>query len=146
MPHVRKSIRDAIVAALANLTTTGARVFPGRNYPLEATELPALTVFTDDEEVEIGSIGVARLQNRTLEAIVEAHFKDAASLDDKADTILAEVETALGAGVSLGGAKYLQLARVEFERDGDGEQPAGLMRMTFKVFYITALGAPTTAL
>lgn len=146
MAHVRKSIRDAIVAALGGLATTGARVFPGRNYPLEDTELPALTVFTDDEQVDIGSLGIGRTQNRTLDAIVEAHFKDVASLEDKGDTILAEVETALGPSTNLGGAKYAQLARIQFDRDGDGDKPGALMRMTFKVIYITALGAPTTAL
>jgi hypothetical protein len=78
--------------------------------------------------------------------VVEAHFKDTASLDDKGDTIAAEIETALGPGTALGGGKYIQLKRIEFERDGDGEQPAARMRMTFEIPYYTALGAPATAL
>lgn len=147
MSHVRKTIRDAVVTALTGLTTTGAHVFPGRNYPLESTDLPGLVVYSDEEEVNIGSLGVARTQDRDMSVMIEAHFKDTASLDDKGDTILAEVETALGAaGVNLGGAKYIQLSHIEFERDGESEQPGARMRMTFKANYYTALGAPTVAL
>jgi hypothetical protein len=64
--------------------------------------------------------------------VVEAHFKDTASLDDKGDTIAAEIETALGPGTALGGGKYIQLKRIEFERDGDGEQPAGAHAHDFR--------------
>jgi hypothetical protein len=147
MPHVRKSIRDAIAAALNNLTTTQTRVFVGRVYPLEsADDLPGLLVYTGDEDLEIKSLGVNRLIERQLEVTIEAVFQDLASLDDKGDTILAEVETALGPGLALGGLKSLQLARIEHERSDDGEKPTERMRMIFRGSYYTAHGAPTTAL
>lgn len=148
MPHVRKLIRDAIVARLNNLTTTGARVFPGRVYPLDdATELPGLLVYLEDEVVDgAASIGVKRLHEREPDLFVEACFKDLASLDDKGDTILSEVETALGPGAALGGAKYVMLTGVEFDRDGQGDKPAAKMRIRFKVLYYTAHGAPDAAL
>lgn len=146
MPHVRKSIRDALVTAVTGLATTGARVFPGRVYPVQDSELPGLLVFTDNEDIGIASLGVSRLLDRDADAVVEAVFKDTASLDDKGDTILSEVETATGPGLSLGGGKWLQLSRIEFERADEGEKPTARMRMIFKVRYITAHGAPNTAL
>jgi hypothetical protein len=145
--HVRKSIRDAVVTALTGLTTTGSRVFPGRIYPLQEAELPGLTVYTDDEPVRVGGAGPSGHLERDLQVVVEASFKDTASLDDLGDTILEEVETALGApGLDLGGAKRIRLSGIEFDRDREGDKPAARMRMTLTAPYITAPGAPATAL
>jgi hypothetical protein len=146
MTHVRKSIRDAVVQALDGLSTTQDRVFPGRVYPLEAAALPGLLVYMGEESIEISSLGVSRLLQREPELTIEACFKDAVSLDDKGDEILEQVEAALGPGVNLGGAKWLQLTRIEIERDGDGEKPAARLRIIFKVLYYTAHGAPANAL
>jgi hypothetical protein len=146
MPHVRKTSRDAIAAAVNNLATTQTRVFVGRVYPLETADLPGLLVYTGEEDNRIQGLGVSRTLERELEVVIEALFQDLASLDDKGDTILAEVETALGPGVNLGGLKYLHLARVEIERSDEGEKPTERMRMIFKGPYYTAHGAPTTAL
>ena len=53
MAHVRKSIRDNIVTAVTSLSTTGARVYRLRIYPLEtATNLPGLCVYTLREASE----------------------------------------------------------------------------------------------
>lgn len=146
MAHVRKSIRDAHVVAVTGLTTTGARVYPGRVYPLQAAELPALLVYTDAEDVQTDQLGVNRTLEREVDIVIEACFKDTVSLDDKGDVILTEVETALGTpGVNLGGAKRTQLSRIEFERDAQGEKPAARMKMVFKALYYTARGAPTIA-
>lgn len=147
MAHVRKSIRDAVKTAVTGLTTTTTKVYVGRVYPLQEANLPGLLVYTEDEEVDIASMGVARIQARDLNVVVEARFKDNASLDDKADLILSEVETALGApGLNLGGGKYVQLRRVEIERSDAIEKQLSSMRMTFVVPYYTVLGAPDTAL
>lgn len=144
--HLRRQIRDAIVTAVTGLTTTGSRVYAGRVYGLQNTELPCLRVYSADEEDAIFSLGVNRRIERKLDMVIEAVFKDTTSLDDKGDLILKEVEIALGPGAALGGGKYAHLARVEMERDGDGDQPAALMRMTFQIPYYTAHGVPDVAL
>lgn len=146
--HLRKPIRGAIVAALTTppLATTGNRAFPGRVYPLETAELPGLLVYLGDEDISTGSMGVRRQLDRALEVVVEALFQDLASLDDLGDTILKEVETALGPGASLGGLKSLTIARIEHERSDEGEKPTERRRMIFRGIYSTAHGAPTTAL
>ncbi|MEY2654030.1 MAG: hypothetical protein RLZZ524_1058, partial [Pseudomonadota bacterium] len=42
--HLRQQIREAVAGAVTGLTTTGARVYQGRVYPLEDAQLPGLTV------------------------------------------------------------------------------------------------------
>jgi hypothetical protein len=144
--HVRKAIRDAVVAALGNLTTTQTRVFPGRVYPLEEEDLPGLLVYTGDEDITTGSMGVRRQLDRALEVTVEGVFQDITSLDELGDTILKEVEEALGPSVPLGGLKSLTIARIEHERSDDGAKPTERRRMIFRGTYHTAHGAPTTVL
>lgn len=146
MAHVRTQIRGAVKAAVTGLATTGNRVFEGRVYPMQAAELPGLLVYTEDEQNSISGKGVARTSLRDLEVVIEGVFKDNASLDDKADVILKEVEVALGPGVALGGGKYAHLARVEIERSDTLEKPAASMRMVFEIPYLTAHGAPESAL
>lgn len=144
--HVRQQVRDAVKVALTGLTTTGANVFDSRVYELKDDELPALRIFTNSEDVQIDSIGFSRLQDRRLELVVEACVKQNGAFDDTLDTILKEVEVAIAANQGAGGAKFIQLAKIEIELSGEGEKPVGLGRMTFQVPYITALGAPDIAL
>lgn len=146
MSHVRTQIRTAIIAAVTGLTTTGARVYEGRVYPMQDANLPGLLVYTEDEQNEIKGLGIGRSIERILNLTIEAIFKDTSSLDAKGDTILSEVETALGPGASLGGGKYAHLSSVQIERSDDLEKPVALMRMVFQIPYYTALGAPDNAL
>lgn len=142
--HVRNQIRDAAVTALTGLTTTQAHVYASRVYPLSADSLPALRIYTSDEDVEIASLGAKRLLERKLELVVEACVKSNSSFDDTLDDIIKEVEAALAGG--LAGAKYVTLKRIEIEASGDGDVPVGIGRMTFEVPYITAHDAPDVAL
>ena len=64
--HVRKQIRDAIVTLVTGLTTTGSNVFAGRTYALQDSELPALRVYTGDEDLTIAALGVNRTSGRAL--------------------------------------------------------------------------------
>lgn len=144
--HVRRQIREAVASALTGLSQTGANVFESRVYPIQSTELPALRVYTNAEAVAIGSIGASRLLERGLEVVVEAVVKAVTGFDDTIDTIIKDVEVALASAQTAGGAKYIQLARIEIELDGEGDQPVAVARMSFEVPYITALGAPDVAL
>jgi hypothetical protein len=145
--HVRRQIRDAAATALAGLTTTGARVYPSRTYPLQDANLPALRIYTNEETVEMSSMGGAnRLVQRTLNLLVEGCAKVNDTLDDTLDDIIKEVETAIAANQTLGGAKWVQLAGIEIEMEGEGEKETGVARMTFQCEYITELDTPDVAL
>jgi len=145
--HLRKQIRDAAVAALTGLATTGANVFPSRVYELQDADLPALKVDTNEESVQIDSMGgAARVVSRALNLIVHACVKQNATYNDTIDQIIKEVEVAIAANQSLGGAKYVQLTGIAIEMAGEGEKPVAVATMTFEVPYFSALNAPDVAL
>lgn len=142
MSHVRQQIREALVTALTGLTTTAARVYPFRGVPLADAKLPCLLVNTDEESVEAGGISAPFRLERNLTVRVRGLAKQVDNLDDKLDTIAAEVETALG-NTTLGGlVKMLSLSGVNISRDDDGERPVGEVEMVFSAVYVTAANAP----
>jgi hypothetical protein len=141
--HVRNKIRDEAVTALTGLTTTGARVYANRVHPMGDANLPGHRIYTNDEDVQIASIGSSRLLERELELVVEACAKENDTFDDTLDDMIKEAEVALAPG--LPSAKYVSLKRIEIEASGGGDKQVGVARMTFVVIYITAHNAPDVA-
>ena len=144
--HLRKQIRAAAVTALTGLTTTGSKVYDSRVYPMQDAQLPGLRIDTADEQIQISSLGVSRLQERTLDLVVQACVKENDTYSDTVDTIIKEVEIAIAANQGIGGAKYVQLKSINVATGGEGEKPVAVATMVFEVFYITALGEPDVAL
>lgn len=142
--HVKTRIRLAVLALLrTKLSTIEQRnVFDARLETLQdPLELPCLCVYAGNEPITRD--GASSVQQRELQVLVEACFKDS---DLLGETIQGEVETALGApGVDLGGAKSIEITDVEVERE-TAEKPAARWRMTFVASYYTARGAPDVAL
>ena len=64
MAHIRKTIRENIGTALTGLSTTGTSVFESRTFPLNFSALPALLIYTKDEEVIEFSLKTPRTQLR----------------------------------------------------------------------------------
>lgn len=145
MSHARSTIRDAFVTALAGLTTTGARVYKSRLYPLDNDNLPGLTVFVTSEEVGEDEGKIARIQHRSCEVVVKGYDKLIAGLDDQLDTIAAEVESAVF-NATVPGSIALDLVNTESDIETGTEKPVGEITLTFRVQYLTEEGAPNTAL
>jgi len=146
MAHVRKQIRDAIVTAVTNLTTTGSNVFRSRLYPLESSKLPGLCIFTRSEAVEFDTLTMSRSINRVLDVIIEGYVSATANYDNTLDQIAVEVEEALAADVTLGGlSKDLQVTAFEADFSADGDQPVAVGRFTVTVQYRTAENDVETA-
>lgn len=144
---LRRQIREAAATTLTSLATTGANVFQSRTHELQEASLPALRVYTNDEQVRISSMGASRIREHELELVVEACAKESADLDDKLDLICKEVQIALDANQGLGvGVKYVEPKRIEIDMEGEAEKEVGVARMTFEVLFYTALGAPDVAL
>jgi len=138
MAHVRKTIRDNVVTTLTGLTTTGARIFPTRFYPLADAKVPSLCVYTNSEDTEYSTVTRPRTQVRTLEVMVEAYVKATEDLDDTLDTIAVEIEEALATDVTRGGnAKDTQVVSFESTYAAEGDQPVGVGRFTVQVLYAT---------
>lgn len=151
MAHARESIRKAVIAALAGLTTTGSRVNGRLIHTAEAGDLPALNVYTAaDGEVKSAVVAdeSGDLEARDLPIRIEARVYALGDYEDTLDDITAEVETALHANVALAllivdGSLVLQQTVTEI--DGEGEKPVGLTTMDWLVTYRTDTTAPTTA-
>lgn len=146
--HLRRQIREAIVTALTGLTTTGARVFASRVYPLEAADLPGLLITTLSELSGPIDMGEPRTLERSVTLEVAAIAKSTADLDDVLDQICKEVEVALAMPVTAlaGIAKSITLTATDIEVMGSGEQPFGRARLSYTVDYYAAENAPDVAL
>lgn len=145
--HVRQQIRDRIVTNVTGLSTTGARVYRSRVYPLNADTMPALLVYSTSEDSEIDAMGATGVLNRTVTIAIEGYVRNITVYDNKIDDICKEVETAMAADQKINGlAKNSFLSSTEIEYTGEGDQPIGVVTMNYVVQYRTATNAPQTAL
>jgi hypothetical protein len=146
MSHARQQIREAAATLLTGLTSTGSRVYQSRIYTLRDTDLPCLLINTDDEQDVTLGPGENSAQERSLQLSIRCVSKQVADLDDKLDTMLAEVETALGNQTLSGKAKAMQLESISIELSDELEKPVGIATAVFRITYYTATGTPGTAL
>jgi hypothetical protein len=139
MAHLRKQIRDKVTTRLTGLTTTGARVFQTRFYPMQAAALPGLLIYTLREVSEPETMTRPRKYNREVDFMVEGMAKGTSGLDNTLDQIAVEVEEAMLSAPTFDGlARDTVLSGTEIDYNADGEQPVGSIRMTFTVRYRTS--------
>ena len=147
MPHIRTQVRDAAVAALTGLASTGARVFANRLRVLTAADLPCVLVNTDDEVVDYVTMHEPALLERTLELTVRGVARAVSGLDVVLDQIALEVEQALATSLLGGLIKDAPtLVRISFEDEALLDKPVGVITLTFAIKYQMASGSPDVAL
>lgn len=141
--HARRSIREAVAAALTGLVTTGSRVFQSRMRPQDS--LPALLVSTPSEEVETD---LGNVQTRSLDVEVVGVTLGVSDVDDTLDAIAEEVEVAMQASGTLGGLVSAppRLVAVRTAFDDSLQDPVGEVSLTFRCIYFTNAGVPGTTL
>ncbi len=145
--HVRQQIRERIATTITGLTTTGSNVYQSRVYPLDSVSLPALLVYTLSEGSEVDTMGTSLGLNRTLSVAIEGYVKVNTDFDDVVDDICKEVEAALGADRALNNlAKSQNITSTEIQFNGEGDQPVGVVTMTYTVVYRTTTTAPDIAI
>lgn len=141
--HVRKQLREAVAAAVTGLTTTGARVFQSRVYPIQAAELPGLSVYTESETAEESTVEPDPTVRRVVELRVDGYASAVADLDDVLDQIAKEVETALAPGVSVSGQSVeLVYTGCQIDQDAEAARPHGLVSLQFTAELFTTSGVP----
>lgn len=146
--HLRQQIREAIATTLTGLTTTGTRVYQSRLHTLADSNLPCLLVNTDSEEISALSVSEHPLLERSLTLRVRCVAKAVSNLDDTLDTMLKEVETAIGtaADITFGGlVKSIAPQEIDIEMDDGVEKPVGIASLSYLVTYYTADGSPTAS-
>lgn len=159
MTSIRAAVRESVKKILINATEAGERVYKMRMAPLKARLMPALSIYTLDETIDEESIKTApRYYQRRLllqiEGVVAGRGDSERSsagdealedlVDDRLDSLAAEVETALVTDETLGGlVGDLWLSRTELVLMEQGEDTFGVARMTFTVLYETeAINGP----
>jgi hypothetical protein len=136
MAHFRQQIRERVATTLTGLTTTGSNVFQSRVYPIEESKLPCLLIYTKDETSEPLAMSPPRSIEKILSLVVEAYVKANNNFDDTIDTICKEVEQALYADRLINNlAKDSFLTNTEINFNSDGDNPVGIVVMTFEIAY-----------
>lgn len=140
MPHRVEGIMTTVVANLTGLATTGANVVRGRVYPIEAGDLPALSVYMGPDE-PIGDDGPTNVQfqDSNLEIRVTAHVKTPSTqVDTLLTQIRREVHVAMMADYTQGLSYVMNtipLGADEPDLSGEGEQPSATMDMNWLIRY-----------
>lgn len=147
MAHARTQIRNAVITALTNLSTTGGRVYPGRSLPLDPERIggPGLLVFSGDEpEIERLTIGSPPIEQHTLLLHVRGVVKASSNLEDVLDQIALEVQTAMANSAAMQGskAKSCDLVALQSGEDETLEKPAGVVTLTYRCQYHIAANEP----
>lgn len=152
--HVRQQIREAFKAILAGLPTTGANVFTGRVYALEASERPGLLIGvaeTPGETSEVDSFGDAVKLRRAVPITIDA-YDNGEDILDRLDRMALEIETAIAADWAAGDDSRLRAlaSDIVFTATGvrtaaEDKTRAGEIRLTWRVEYRTIDTAPQTA-
>ena len=147
MAHVRKLLRDQITSTLTGLSTTGSNIYQSRVYPLAADKLPGLLIFSKSENVEYSTMGLPRIQERTVSFTLEVYVKGVSGYDNSLDQICLEVEEALYADITLNGnAANVMLSDFSADFNGDGDQPVAVATMTVDVLYRVRENNPDVAI
>jgi len=132
--HVNKQVRDAVIARVTGLTTTGARVHSYRVNPLDSiTELPALIVRTISDTAVEAFVYQGRVYERQIEVLITAYAAATADLDDALDLIRKEVEQAIGETLGVSGETLVPVYTGSETGMTEGEQPAGELQMRYRV-------------
>jgi len=147
MPHPRQLIRDAAKTALVNTTAAADRVFTTRLTPFRAPVLPAIGIWTLEEDVDPESAKTApRELKRHPRLAIEAVLRNASDgdIDDQLDDLALEIEKAIAADDTLGHtASDCWLMKTEFEFGNQGDMEIAVARL---IFYVTYFGyAPDAA-
>ncbi len=97
MAHQRTVIRNAVVALLLGQTAAASRVYAARRAPsLRKNELPAICVYTDEEDSDTGQSAPRELE-REVDLLVVAFVMPDDDADAAMDDIALQVETAMHA-------------------------------------------------
>lgn len=146
--HVRRQVREALLARLAGLPTSGANAFAHRVRPLEEHQLPAVLVAVNAEAMDNNIHGTARRVMEVTVRLVAAAAEGA--LDDLLDQMASEAEAAIAAAPLAGiPSQNVLLVSVDCDPDAfsmEGELVIGELTLNYLVDVFTAPGQPDIAL
>ena len=143
MAHARTQIRNAVIAALSGLPTTGNRVYPGRSLPLDPERIggPGLLVYCGNEEVEAVTLHAPAVEEHALLIHLRGVAKASSNLEDVLDQIALETQPAITQALP-----DMALIALQVDEDDTLEKPCGLITLTYRMKYHIAADAPDVLL
>jgi hypothetical protein len=140
MSHPRTIIRNTIVSLFKNNSVlkkaVEGRVYESKIYPIDT--VPAIVVYTPNEQVINYTISSPRTQTRQLNVIIEIFAKANAAPDQTGDGLALEIEDILGSDLTLDGmVKDLSLHSSETILSGEGDKPIAVTSLTYHITYRT---------
>jgi hypothetical protein len=151
MSHPRAAIRQALVDKLqtkvddAFPTDAGDKVYGSRAKPLFDQFLPAILVYTRNENIieERFATDGYGASKRELEVAIEAVVLGNEQVDDALDKISKQIEDALdGFEMPIRKADILKLKSTEIDVSIDGSKIYGAARLTYSITYYTSNKQP----
>lgn len=135
MTHRAESAVVAVAGKVANLATTGARVYRGRVYPV--TAFPCLLIYQGPER--IAQRQLSDFVDAELMVYIEARVQSAAdTLETQLNAIREEITVALMADYKQGTGFIIDTIEGDTdapELSGEGDQPIGTLRTTWRLYY-----------
>jgi len=144
-PHRRKLIRHAVKAMyVASEIMPETKIFASRVMPIQEDQLPAMTIYCEDEEVDLRSHTTAPLELERLPVLsVCAHLAVTAdgNIDDDLDDYCRAMERVISLDDQLRGTvESCKLIRTDTAISGSGNTLVGTARLSYLVKYYE--GAP----
>jgi len=148
MSHPRAAIRQALVDKLKTKvddtfpTDAGDKIYGSRTKPLFDQLLPAILVYTRNENIleERFTTDGFGATKRELDVAFEAVMVGNEQLDDALDNIAEQIEFAFdGWEMSTRKADVMKLKSTEIDMSVDGSKVYGAVRLTYSIIYYTTI-------
>jgi hypothetical protein len=141
--HVRTQARKKVTDGLMSLPITRSSVFNSPIHPLRLDQLPALKIFTPDEDASYQSLGEAGDVLRTFTLLIEGVDSANDDLADRLDDIAAEVEARIDEDPTFGGVLddcVLETTRIS--PDMESEVSVGVITLSYRATLKSQAGSP----
>lgn len=143
MTHVRTQLRNAVKVVLDG-ALPNHKVFEGRRYAINASELPVVDMRYLNENSDYGTMGNVLDREASLYIRVTRAASEA-DIDDLLDADAVAIEEVLS-GNTLGDlAKFTALKQTNFTDNAEGDKPLAELVLRFDIGYRTATNDVETA-
>ncbi len=138
MANNRAAIRSALKALLVDEdTSAGSNVYSNRETALWKSELPAILIYTSQENATPESFS-GRRSIRDLEITIHLKIEATEDIDDDLDAFAGEVEDAIDSDSTVGGTvSGIILKTTEIRIDAEGDKDIGVAVLTYECKYVS---------
>lgn len=145
MSHVRKQLRDAVIAAIkADVPALSSRVDKVRGFLRNTGQLPVAEVSTPGEQV--AGLTMDGVLERNVEMVVSLYVAGSDDVEDQCDALAVGVEKAVYGESVMALVKSLVPESMSFEMQGEGEQRIARMDISWAAIMHTLEDDPETAI